>query len=79
FYVAQRFSVFGEPGLAVYHGFISDCPVNGQCPNGRPNGSGGIGIEPAISIGGRYYLTDQITLTARIGFPSFSFGVSFFP
>ncbi len=78
FYVARRWSVFGEPGIVIYHGFFSNCPDGETCPNGRPNGND-VGVEPAIYIGGRYYLTDKVTLTARIGFPSFSFGVSFLP
>jgi hypothetical protein len=78
FYVAQRWSVFGEPGILFYHGFISNCPDGTNCPNGRPNGSD-IGVEPAIYVGGRYYLSSNVTLTLRIGFPSFSFGISFFP
>jgi hypothetical protein len=77
FYVAQRWSVFGEPGLVLFHGFIADC--NGMnCPNGRPYGND-IGIEPAIYLGGRYYVTDRVAMTLRLGFPSYSFGVSFFP
>ncbi len=79
FYVAQRFSVFAEPGLVLYYGFVSDCPSGVNCPNGRPNGDNGVGIEPALYLGGRFYLTDKVALTARIGFPSFTFGVSFFP
>jgi hypothetical protein len=78
FYVAQRWSVFGEPGIVLYHGFIANCPNGVDCPNGHPNGDD-VGIEPAIYLGGRYYLSNNVTLTARIGFPSCSFGISFFP
>jgi hypothetical protein len=75
FYVAQHWSVFGEPGLVIYHGFIEDCPFGGMCPPG-PSVTG---VEPALYIGGRYHFNDAVSLTMRIGFPSFSFGVSFFP
>jgi hypothetical protein len=77
FFVAQRWSVFGEPGLVVYHGFISDCPAMPglACP-GRPLVTG---IEPAIFLGGRYHLSGATSLTMRVGFPTFSFGFSFFP
>jgi hypothetical protein len=72
FYVAKRWSVFGEPGLFIYHGFLANCP-NGF--NGCPQATG---VEPAIFLGGRYHLSDTMALTMRLGFPSFSFGLSFF-
>jgi hypothetical protein len=76
FYVAKRWSVFGEPGLVFFHGFIDDCPSSDKnCPN-RPRETS---LEPALYLGGRYYFDDKITLTMRIGFPSISIGVSFFP
>jgi hypothetical protein len=75
FFVAQRWSVFGEPGLYIFDGFFNDCPGGTQCP-GRP---WGFGIEPALFLGGRYHLSSTMALTMRIGFPSFSFGFSFFP
>lgn len=40
-------------------------------------GNEGFGATPAIFVGGRLRLTDIITLTARLGYPTFSFGVSF--
>lgn len=73
FFVAQRWSVFGEPGLALYNGWWNGC--NGPCPRGGP---GTFGIEPALYLGGRYHFSDSVSLTMRIGFPSFSIGVSFF-
>jgi hypothetical protein len=75
FYVAKHWSVFGEPGLLIYHGFVSDCPNGPNCPGG-PNVTG---VEPALFLGGRYHLSEGVALTMRVGFPSFSFGVSFFP
>jgi hypothetical protein len=71
FFVAKRWSVFGEPGLFIYHGFLPDCPNGVACPQVT-------GIEPALFLGGRYHLSDSTSLTMRIGFPSFSFGFSFF-
>jgi hypothetical protein len=29
-------------------------------------------------VGGRFHFNDKISLTMRIGYPDFSFGVSFF-
>ena len=40
-------------------------------------GDEGFGAIPALYVGGRLRLTDIITLTARIGYPTVSFGVSF--
>ena len=40
-------------------------------------GDDGFGATPAFYLGGRLRLTDIITLTARIGYPTVSFGVSF--
>jgi hypothetical protein len=71
FFVAQHWSVFGEPGLYVYHGFLPDCPAGVNCPTET-------GVYPAIFAGGRYHVSDSVSLTMRIGFPAFSFGVSFF-
>jgi hypothetical protein len=75
FFVAQRWSVFGEPGLYVFDGFINDCPNGNACP-GRPSP---FGVQPALYLGGRFHLSQGTALTMRIGFPSISFGFSFFP
>jgi len=40
-------------------------------------GGHGFGISPALYIGGRLRVADQITLTVRLGYPTFAFGVSF--
>ncbi|MES1204861.1 MAG: hypothetical protein ABUS79_02885 [Pseudomonadota bacterium] len=40
-------------------------------------GNDGFGLAPALYVGGRMRLTDLMTLTARIGYPTVSFGVSF--
>ena len=77
FYLARRFSAFAELGLDIYHGFYGDCPNGPTCP-GHPPG-GGVGIEPDIYIGGRFYLDRSVALTLRLGFPAVSFGTSFLP
>ena len=72
FFVAERWSVFGEPGLFLYHDFLPNCPAGvPACPNAT-------GVYPAIYAGGRYHLSDSVSLTMRLGWPAFSFGVSFF-
>jgi hypothetical protein len=81
FYVAQHWSVFGEPGFFLYHGFFSNCYFNGSrnvC-NGAPNGYQETGIYPAFYVGARYYFSDKVTLTMRVGYPTFTVGVSFLP
>lgn len=60
FWLARRWSVFGEPGLMLHYR-ESD-----------------LGISPMVLYaGGRFHFTDTITLTARVGYPTFSLGVSF--
>ena len=78
FFVARRWSVFGEPGISIYHAFYNDCPytVANQVACGTPTQTG---VEPAFYVGGRYHFTDNVALTMRVGFPTLSIGVSFFP
>jgi hypothetical protein len=73
FYVAKQWSVFGEPGLFLYHGFFDDCPQGVTCFNVPTE----TGIQPAVYVGGRYHFNDTMTLTMRLGFPTVSVGVSF--
>jgi hypothetical protein len=77
FYVAQRWSVYGELGLAYVHAFLNNDPCVGL-PNGvfcpRENF-----FEPALYLGGRYHMSDKVALNLRLGWPGASFGVSFFP
>jgi hypothetical protein len=77
FYVAQKWSVFGEPGIFIYHGFFdANCPPGGgNACNYFPSDTG---IRPAFYVGGRYHFNDKVSLTMRIGFPTISVGVSWF-
>jgi hypothetical protein len=75
FFVARHWSVFGEPGFVIYHGFFDYCagaPVGYVCNN--PTSTG---VDFAFYAGGRYHINDNIALVMRIGYPTFSFGVSF--
>jgi hypothetical protein len=74
FFVAQKWSVFGEPGLFFYKGFYDTSICNGV-PNCDTPSS--FWVRPALYLGGRYYFSEHITLTMRIGYPTFSIGVSF--
>ena len=40
-------------------------------------GNQGFSLTPALYVGGRVRLTDAITLTARVGYPTLSIGASF--
>jgi hypothetical protein len=76
FFVAQHWSVFGEPGLVIYHGWFDYCagapPGFNNCAN--PSSTG---VDFAFYAGGRYHFNDHVALVLRIGYPTFSFGVSF--
>jgi hypothetical protein len=86
FYVARHWSVFGEPGIYVYHGVYNspNQPCNG--PGLPACGSYGdyygseTGIGPAFWAGARYHFNDTVALTMRLGYPELlTIGVSFFP
>jgi hypothetical protein len=82
FYVAQRWSVFGEPGIYIYHGFYNSpyyaCNGPGLPPCAFYGSETGVG--PAFGVGGRYYFSDSAALTMRIGYPDLlTVGVSFLP
>ena len=72
FYVAKRWSVFGEPGLVIWHGWFDYCNGAANCAN--PNATG---IDWAFYIGGRFHFNEHVALTMRIGYPTISVGVSF--
>lgn len=65
FWLSRNWSVFGEPGLALrYEG----------------NSGGDRRFHPEFIqfyAGGRYHFADTIALTMRVGYPTFSVGVSF--
>ncbi|MGD0676964.1 MAG: hypothetical protein ABSC94_16235 [Polyangiaceae bacterium] len=78
FYVSQRWSVFGEPGLYIYHGWYTTCriyPENLAC-GAEPEQTG---VLPALFLGARFHFSDKAALTMRVGYPTLSVGVSFFP
>jgi hypothetical protein len=63
FFLTRQWSVFGEPGLALRY-------------SGYPDGHD-LQPEPVLDVGGRWHFSDSMTLTMRIGYPTFSVGVSF--
>ena len=66
FFVADRFSVFGEPGVFFYRGFFE-----------QPLSRSRAGFGPVVDVGGRYHLSDRFALTLRVGYPTTSIGLSF--
>ena len=79
FFVSQRWSVFGEPGIYIFHGWLSSCfyynDTHVSCPAAPVETS----VYPAFYVGARYHFSDKAALTMRVGFPAVSVGVSFFP
>lgn len=60
FFLHRNWSVFGEPGAALY----------------LENGD--VGFAPIVLYaGGRWHFTERVTLTLRLGYPTFSLGASF--
>ncbi len=65
FYFTPKWSVFGEPGMAMYFRTGRYEPLS-------------VGVIPVFFAGGRYHFSNKATLTMRIGYPYTTIGVSFF-
>lgn len=62
FWLHRQWSVFGEPGVGLHLTEFDD-----------------LDFDPFILyLGGRFHPTQNIAITARIGYPTFSIGASFF-
>jgi hypothetical protein len=61
FWLHRKWSVFGEPGIALRLDDMDDLRVS----------------PIVLFVGGRYHVSDSFALTLRIGYPAFSFGGSF--
>ena len=75
FWLTPRWSVFGEPGLFIFHGIYDEYCGNGLPGCGYPTRTS---VQPAFYLGGRFHFNDKVSLTMRIGYPTLSVGVSFF-
>ena len=76
FWLSDRWSVFGEPGIAFRHSFYGDtyCDSRFYSCGHRDD------VFFAFFAGGRFALSDKVALTMRIGHPIlFSLGLSLFP
>lgn len=65
FYLTPKWSVFGEPGFAMFFRTARYENLN-------------VGAIPTIFVGGRYHFSNKATLTMRLGYPYTTVGVSFF-
>ena len=75
FWLTDRWSVFGEPGLAFRHAFYSDA----YCDRRYYSCGSRDDFYLALFAGGRFKFNDSIALTMRIGHPVlFSAGISIF-
>jgi hypothetical protein len=72
-FVAPRVSVFGDGGVYVYKGFFGGCVPGAGHGCDAPSD---FGVLPTIAVGGRLHLSDGTSFTARIGYPTITFGVS---
>ncbi len=78
FFVAQHWSVFGEPGIVPFYGFYDDyCNVTFNGKNRVCSDPSHFSVTPGFYVGGRYHFNENVALTMRIGYPTFSVGVSF--
>lgn len=74
FYLTRQWSVFGEPGLAIYHAFFDDiCGGFAGCVT--PTATS---VAPVFEVGGRFHFADTFALTMRVGYPTASVGLSIF-
>jgi hypothetical protein len=73
FWLSPRWSVFGEPGLYIYHGIYDDfCAGLVGCS--APSRTS---LDLLLAAGGRFHFNDTVALTLRVGYPTLSLGVSF--
>jgi hypothetical protein len=73
-FVARKVSVFGEGGLFVYKGWFDAC---GSVGDSRCNAPSDFGILPTFAIGVRIHVGDNVSFTARLGYPTTTLGLSF--
>ena len=85
FFLTDKWSVFGEPGVTVRRAFYKEDPYYAQycdprfynCSNG-PYGSPW-DVYFTFFVGGRFHFSEKVALTMRIGHPiDASIGISFF-
>ena len=84
FFITDKWSVFGEPGLTLRYAFYHDYPYDPRyCDPRFYNCSNPYGnrLTPYFTFfaGGRFHFSEKVALTMRLGYPiDLSVGVSFF-
>jgi hypothetical protein len=66
FYLTEKWSVFGEPGLAMYF-------YSGGIENRLR-----LGLTPVFNLGGRFHFSERAALTMRVGYPYTTAGISLY-
>jgi hypothetical protein len=81
FWLSEKWSVFGEPGLTIRHAFFPNYAYCGAYYDPRygactPDSTT---FYPTFFAGGRFKFSDKLGLTMRLGYPiDFSIGLSIF-
>ncbi len=76
FYITDVITVFGEPGLAIRHAWLSaewDCNEPALCEFDDRD----LDLLPVFEGGAKFMFSERIGFTARIGYPHLTAGVSF--
>ena len=73
FWLTPNWSVFGEPGLYVYHGVWDDYCAPGFLGCAHPTRTS---VDLALYLGGRFHFNEKIALAMRLGYPTSSVGLS---
>jgi hypothetical protein len=74
FWLSPTWSVFGEPGLYIYHGIYDDPCAGLGAICATPSRTS---VDFLFHAGGRFHFNDTVALTMRVGYPTLSVGVSF--
>ncbi len=72
-FLGRRVSLFGEGGAFVYKGFFDTCPDGSNGCSAPAD----FGVLPTLAVGARIHLGPYVALTARVGYPTMTLGVSF--
>ena len=72
-FLGRHVSLFGEAGAFFYRGFFDECRSGDvNCTTPRD-----LGVLPTLAIGLRGYVTRDVAIIGRLGYPTTTVGVSF--
>jgi hypothetical protein len=72
-FVARPVSLFLEGGAFFYKGWLTPCQANDSSCSAPSD----VGVLPTFAFGARVHLSPDVALTARLGYPSSTLGLSF--